>query len=65
MPKRVSPELEREIRRLAAKGYRLREIGRLVHRSKHAVYNALAREPSSTPIAWNPSPARLSLAERE
>jgi len=50
---------------LAAKGHRLREIGRLVHRSKHAVTNALAREPSAVPIAWNPSPARLSLAERE
>jgi IS30 family transposase len=65
VPKRVSPELEREIRRLAARGHGLREIGRLVHRSHHAVTNALAREPSSTPIAWNPSPARLSLAERE
>jgi IS30 family transposase len=61
----VSPELEREIRRLAAKGHGLREIGRLVHRSKHAVTNALTREPSSTPVVWNPSPARLSLAERE
>ncbi len=65
MPKRVSPEVEDEIRRLAAKGYGLREIGRLVHRSRHAVTNALARQPKVTPIAWNPSPARLSLAERE
>ena len=65
MPKRVSPEVEREIRRLAGKGYRLREIGRMVHCSKHAVSNVLAREPSSTPIAWDPSPARLLLAERE
>ena len=65
MPKRVSAELEREIRRLAAKGHGLREIGRLVHRSRHAVTNALMREPSSTPVVWNPSPARLSLAERE
>ena len=65
MPKRVSPEIEREIRRLAAKGYGLRKVGRMVHRSRHAVTNALAREPSSTPIAWNPSPARLSLADRE
>jgi transposase, IS30 family len=65
VPKRVSPEVEREIRRLAAKGYRLREIGRLIHRSRHAVTNALAREPSSTPTAWDPTPARLSLAERE
>ncbi len=65
MPRRISPELEREIRRLAAKGHGLREIGRLVHRSRHAVSNALVREPSAVPIAWNPSPARLSLAERE
>ena len=65
MPKRVSPEIEREIRRLAARGPGLREIGRLVHRSHHAVTNALAREPKSTPVVWNPSPARLSLAERE
>ncbi len=65
MPKRVSPELEREIRRLAAKGHGLREIGRLIHCSRHAVTNALMREASSIPVAWNPSPARLSLAERE
>ena len=65
MPKRVSPEVEREIRRLAAKGHGLREIGRLIHCSRHAVTNALVREPSSVPVAWNPSPARLSLAERE
>jgi len=49
---------------LAAKGHSLREIGRLVHRSKHAVTNALEREPSTVHIAWDPSPARLSLAER-
>jgi IS30 family transposase len=65
VPKRVSPEVEREIRRLAAKGHGLREIGRLIHRSHHAVTNALARRPSSTPMVWNPSPARLSLAQRE
>ncbi len=65
MPKRVSPELEREIRRLAAKGHGLREIGRLIHCSRHAVTNVLMREASSIPVAWNPSPARLSLAERE
>ncbi|MBA2608656.1 MAG: IS30 family transposase [Actinobacteria bacterium] len=65
VPKRISPELEREVRRLAAKGHSLREIGRLVHRSKHAVSNALVREPSVVPVVWNPSPARLSLAERE
>jgi hypothetical protein len=65
VPKRVSPELDREIRRLAAKGHGLRVIGRLVHRSKHAVTNVLTRDPNSTPVVWNPSPARLSRAERE
>jgi IS30 family transposase len=65
VPKRVSPELEREIRRLAARGHGLREIGRLVHCSHHAVTNALGREPNSSPVVWNPSPVRLSLAERE
>ncbi len=47
------------------KGHGLREIGRLVHRSRHAVTDALVPEPSSVPVVWNPSPARLSLAERE
>lgn len=62
--RRLGPELEREIRRLAVKGHSLREIGRLVERSKHAVTNVLARPPAD-PEEWNPSPARLSLAERE
>jgi IS30 family transposase len=37
----------------------------MVHRSKHAVSNALIRDPCLTPVVWNPSPARLSLGERE
>ncbi len=45
MPKRLSPELEREVRRLAAKGHGLREIGRMVKCSRHAVTNVLVREP--------------------
>ncbi len=64
--KRLSPELEREVRRLAARGHGLREIGRMLHCSKHAVSNVLVREPR--PLAaseWNPSPARLSMTERE
>lgn len=65
MAKRLSPELEREIRRLAAKGHGLREIGRLVECSHHGVTNVLIRPPRPTASAWNPSPARLSLAERE
>src|SRR5579862_4142241 len=65
MPKRFSPELEREVRRLAAKGHGLREIGRMVKCSKHAVTNVLVREPRPEETVWDPSPARLSLAERE
>jgi IS30 family transposase len=66
MPKRLEPEVEREVRRLAAKGHKLREIGRILGCSRHAVTNTLRRQPrAATPGAWNPSPARLSLRERE
>jgi len=64
MVRRLSVELEREIRRLVARGHSLREVGRLVDCSKHGVTNVLARPPAD-PEEWNPSPARLSLAERE
>jgi IS30 family transposase len=66
MPKRICPELEREVRRLANKGHKLREIGRILGCSRHAVKNTLDREPLPLrPTDWNPSPARLSLRERE
>ena len=64
--KRLEPEVEREVRRLAAKGHKLREIGRMLGCSRHAVTNTLQREPRPlSATAWNPSPARLSLEERE
>jgi IS30 family transposase len=63
---RLSSELEREVRRLAAKGHGVREIGRLLHCSKHAVSNVLVREPRPPSASdWNPSVARLSMSERE
>jgi len=63
---RLSTELEREVRRLAAKGHGLREIGRMVERSRHAVTNVLVREPRRPAVTdWNPSPARLSVQDRE
>jgi IS30 family transposase len=66
MPKRLSPELEREVRRLAARGHSLREIGSLIERSKHAVSNVLSRAPRAPGATeWNPSAARLSQRERE
>jgi transposase, IS30 family len=64
--KRLSSELEREVRRLAAKGHGLREIGRMVECSRHAVTNVLVREPRPPSATdWNPSAARLSRGERE
>ena len=66
MPKRLSPEEEREVRRLAAEGHSLREIGWMVERSRYAVSSVLARlpaQPATTELS--PSPARLSLRERE
>jgi transposase len=64
--KRLDPGVEREVRRLAARGHALREIGRMLGCSHHAVTNTLRREPRPpSPTAWNPSPARLSLHERE
>jgi IS30 family transposase len=66
MGKRLSPVLEGEVLRLAAQGRTQREIGALISRSKHAVANVLvrARRPFAN-TEWNPSPARLSLRERE
>jgi IS30 family transposase len=44
----------------------LREIGRILGCSRHAVTNTLVREPKPAAVTdWNPSPARLSLDERE
>jgi IS30 family transposase len=64
--KRLEPEVEREVRRLAAKGHKLREIGRMLQCSRHAVTNTLRRAPRPlSASAWNPSSARLSLDERE
>ena len=66
MPKRIEPEVEREVRRLAAKGHGLREIGRILGCSRHAVTNTLWRGPKPlSPASWNPSPSRLSLCGRE
>lgn len=64
--KRLEPEVEREVRRLAAKGHKLREIGRILGCSRHAVTNTLRRQPQPPrSTGWNPSPARLCLRERE
>src|SRR5262245_60601510 len=64
--KRLEAEVEREVRRLAAKGHKLREIGRILGCSRHAVTNTLRRAPRPPSLTmWNPSPVWLSLDERE
>ena len=50
MPKRLSPEVERKARRLAAKGHGLREIGRMLACSLHAVTNVLDGTPGTTAL---------------
>jgi transposase, IS30 family len=66
MPERIHPDVEREVRRLAAKGHKLREIGRMLGYSRHAVTNTLRREQLPVaPVAWSPASGRLSLDERE
>ena len=68
MPKRLSLELEREVIRLARKGHSKTEIVRLVARSRHAIDNVFVREARRTPTPakeWTPSPAHLSMGERE
>lgn len=63
--KRLSHEMDQEARRLAARGHTLREIGRILECSRHAVTNLLARDPAPAPLDWNPSKAKLSMKERE
>src|SRR3989475_3028041 len=65
MPPQLSPGLEKEIRRLIGRGHGKRAVARMVGCSKHAVLNVLARGPHPKLTAWDPSPARLSLRERE
>jgi transposase, IS30 family len=65
MVARLSPGLEKEIRRLIGRGHGKRAVARMVGVSKHAVLNVLARGPHPVLTAWDPSPVRLSLRERE
>jgi len=53
--KRLEPDVEREVRRLAEKGPRLREIGRILGCSRHAVTNHVAtRATSAQPDSVEP-----------
>jgi len=63
----MSLELESEAVRLSENGHTSREVARLLGCSKSAVGNVLVRQAIRlrVPNEWDPSPARLSTAERE
>jgi hypothetical protein len=63
---KMSLELELEAVRLSKDGHASREVARLLGCSKSAVGNVLVRQAvrRRAPKEWNPSPARLSMAER-
>src|SRR5487761_2190427 len=60
-------ETQWEAVRLSKTGLTSREIARLIGISKSAVGDVLVRQANRQlpPKEWNPSPARLSMAERE
>jgi len=64
---KMSLELESEAVRLSEDGRTSREVARLLGCSKSAVGNVLIRQAIRlrAPKEWDPSPARLSMAERE
>ncbi len=67
MPRQRSPKMEQEIRRLRARGYSFREIGRILECSdSHAHRVCMLRDqlPPDT-HGWTPAPGRLSMRERE
>jgi IS30 family transposase len=64
---KMSLELESEAVRLSEEGHTSREVARRLGCSKSAVGNVLVRQAIRlrAPKEWDPSPARLSMAERE
>ena len=66
MPKRISGHLQQEVHRLYSLGHSLREIGRMVECSRHAVSKVVVRAPQPpAQTEWTPGPGRLSSSERE
>jgi transposase, IS30 family len=65
MTKRMTPEMEKEVRALMAEGRSFRAIARVVERSWHGVHDVLGRPRRPEPAVWDPGPARLSMTERE
>jgi IS30 family transposase len=65
MAKRLSVELEREVRRLAGQGFGVREVARRAGVTHPSVIRVMRRAPLPAEAGWCPGPARLSLADRE
>jgi len=64
---KLCDEVESEALRLSQTGLTQREVGRLIGISKSAVGNVIVRDAARrfAPKPWNPSPALLSMSERE
>jgi transposase, IS30 family len=65
LQKRLPAEIRREVMRLDHQGLSVREIGAALSRSKYAVAVALKSATGEVVREWCPSPARLSMTERE
>jgi transposase, IS30 family len=65
LQKRLFSELRREVMRLDHQGLSVREIGAVISRSKQSVAMALRSATAQVAREWCPSPARLSMTERE
>jgi transposase, IS30 family len=65
MAKRLSVEVEREVRRLAGQGFGVREVARRAGVTHPSVIRVLRRPALPVESGWCPGPARLSLEDRE
>ena len=65
MQKRLPAEIRREVMRLDHQGLSVREIGATISRSKQSVAVALKSATGEVVREWCPSPARLSMTDRE
>jgi transposase, IS30 family len=65
MAKRLSVEVEREVRRLAGQGFGFREVARRAGVTHPSVIRVMRREPLPAEAGWCPPAGRLSIADRE
>ena len=67
MPRKRKPKMEQEIRRLRARGYSFREIGRIIECSDSHVHRVCMVRDQLPPdtSGWTPARGRLSMRDRE